>query len=306
MPPAPPVTVVIVTYLSEGVVGKSLSALRSGHDAGTLRCIVVDNASADGTADGVAREHPWATLIRSPRNLGYGCGLNLGVERVDTPHVLLMNPDVVIEPAAVSRLVRFLEENPRAGMVSPAIRRAAGNFQEAGGLPTAWTFLAKAAGRHRPGPRQGPVLPGTPAFRTDWLCGAVMGMPTPLFRELGGFDRRFFLYFEETDLCRRILRAGRELWAVGEAEAFHASNASARKVDPSLPSGGVLAEHYFRSRYYYLRKHHGPLAAASADAADLTLAALRDLGRALFGRRPKGEFRARLKSPIFSSPSIPS
>ncbi len=293
------ITVITVTYNSRGTVGRSLDALRPGHESGRLQCVVVDNCSADDTADFVAEAHPWARLVRSPRNVGYGRGCNLGFEHARTPYVLIMNPDVVIEPDAIERLVRFMAGRPKAGMAAPVTRMSYGGYQFAGGRPTPWSMFEMSLGLARYKRRQIPLLPGDPPRRTDWLCGAVMIVRSSLFHELGGFDPRFFLYFEESDLCLRIQRMGYELWAVGEAEAVHAGGASIRSANPEVPAGECLDRFFFPSRYSYLAKHHSPVAAAMAEALDLALAGLRDLGRRLTRRPPKGELRRRLQVSVF-------
>jgi GT2 family glycosyltransferase len=293
----------MVTYRSAGVVGSSLLALRPGHESGVLRVVVVDNQSSDGTADLVAREHPWVRLVRSPVNLGYGRGCNRGFEEVATPYVLFMNPDVVVSPTAVTGLVRFLEEHPRAGMAAPATRLGGRFWQHAGGLATPGVVVARAAGfrgRHRA------IQPGDSPFRTDWLCGAVFLVPSDLFRSLGGFDPRFFLYFEETDLCLRIRKAGRELWGIGEVEATHVGGASARTKDPQLREGDCLAEFFFPSRYYYLLKHFGGPAAEIAEGLELVLKGIRDVGRFVLRRSSRQELRTRLRGPVFTLPPRPS
>ena len=129
-----------------------------------------------------------------------------------------------------------------------------------------------------------------------------MLLPSGLFRELGGFDRRFFLYFEETDLCVRVRKAGYELWAVGEVSAKHLGGASAKATNPTLRHGECLAEFYFPSRYYYLIKHHGRPAAFVTEALQLTAMGLRDVARLVLLRPSKRELRTRLQAPLFSEP----
>ena len=257
------VTAVMVTYRSGPAAVRALDPLRPAHERGDLRAVVVDNDSGDDTADRVAAAHPWAELIRGPRNLGYGRGCNLGFERVTTPYALIMNPDVLIRPEDVAKLADFLDARPSAGVVVPATRFAEREYQHAGGLPTPLTVAWGV-----PPPRR-PVMPGDAPFRTDWVCGALMMIRAEAFRDLGGFDPRFFLYFEETDLCLRMLEAGWELWATGEAVAEHIGGGSARAVDPSLRQGACLREHFYPSRYYYLRKHYGALMALFAETCDL-------------------------------------
>ncbi|MBI4566714.1 MAG: glycosyltransferase family 2 protein [Planctomycetes bacterium] len=298
-----PATVVIVTYASSQTVGNALTALYPAYEDRLLQCIVVDNASPDDTADRVAREHPWVELLRSPRNLGYGRGCNLGFGRVRTPYVLFMNPDVVIGKDAIRELLRFLEAKAVVGIAAPATRWGRGDrLQHAGGSFTPWSVVATATGIRRLQPKLTCVRPGAPPFRTDWLCGAVILVRSEAFRGVGGFDPRFFLYFEETDLCRRLRAAGWELWAVGAASATHFVGSSARHFDPSLGEGDCLSDHYFRSRYYYLGKHYGRVAAAAAEFGELVVKGARDLLRILFLRSPKDELRKRLRAPLFRRP----
>ena len=297
------VTAVMVTYRSKAVVGDALHALEPAVRAGWLRVVVVDNASGDGTAEAVERAHPWAQLLRSERNLGYGRACNLGFREVRSPYVVFMNPDVILRPEALEGLVRHLEAHPKAGAVAPATRLPGGAWQHWGGLTTPWTILSQALGRGVRGHR---ILQGGGAsFRTDWICGAIMLLPSALFRELDGFDPRFFLYFEETDLCRRIGRAGYELWALGEAEAAHRGSESARQVDPTLRQGDCLSEHFFRSRFYYLCKHHGRGIAVLAEALELAAKGVHDVWRLLGSRGGGGAWRRRMQAPLFTPPSRP-
>jgi N-acetylglucosaminyl-diphospho-decaprenol L-rhamnosyltransferase len=296
-----PVTVIIVTFASQDVVGRTLSALASGHASGLLDCLVVDNASPDRTREVMTSDHPWVRMIASPKNLGYGRACNLGFNEVTTPYVLFMNPDVEIQPAGVARLLHHLEERPRAGIIAPATR-IGGEYQSAGGLPTPWSIARNAMGGVGALAGAGPILPGMAPYSTDWLCGAVMLVRSAMFRAIGGFDPTFFLYFEETDLCARMLQAGFELWATGDVEAVHTGGMSSKKLDPALRDGIYVVEHFFASQYYYLKKHHGAVAAAAVETTELSCKALRDVGRAVLRRPSKHELRTRLRGPIFACP----
>lgn len=299
-----PVTAVIVSYASSPVIGDCLKALHPAMRDGLVHVVVVDNASPDSTADLVARDHPWVELVRSPENLGYGRGCNLGFERARTPYVLFMNADVVIEGRAIRALVNFLDDHEGAGMAAPATGLGKGDprVQFVGMTTTPWSLLADAAGLRMGPPKERYIHPGQESFKTDWLCGAVMFARSKAIRDVGGFDPRFFLYFEETDLCRRLIAAGWELWAVGEATATHLLGQSARSVDRSLVRGACLSDHFYRSRYYYLSKHFGRLAAAAAETGELLVRGSRDLLRALLRRPAQHEFRNRLKAPVFRWP----
>ena len=297
------VSAIIVSYNSLDTIDASLSSLRPAHGAGFLECFAVDNASSDGTAAFVAKAHPWATLIESGGNLGYGRGCNLALHRVRTPHVLFMNADATIGPEDILALVGFLEDHPRAGMVAPALVETDGNLQGTRALPTPGSILAHAAGVNGGRPDQRLIHPGGAPFEAQWLCGAVLLADRALLEELGGFDPRFFLYYEETDLCRRVRARGRELWAVGAAVARHAAHDSAAKTRKEMYEG-CLVEHYYPSRFHYLAKQYGWAAAAATDAGEIALLAGRDL-IARIARRPNSRFAQRLRAPAFRAPAVP-
>ena len=294
------VTVIMVTYESRDIVDESMIALRSSHQAGIIDCIVVDNASSDDTAAFIEREHSWAKVIRSPTNLGYGRGCNLGLKDATTEYVLFMNPDVLLTANNLDILVRHMDTHPNAGIVAPAGVGPNGQLHVAGALPTPWQIIREAATQRRKDVLRRPIKPGGAAFRTDWVCGAVILVHADLMEQLGGFDPRFFLYFDETDLCYRARMLGAEVWAVGSAVAQHSGGASTRKTGERMFTG-CISEHFFQSRYYYLVKHHGWIAASMAELLELMLMIPRELGRTLRGRGT-GRLLARLQAPILSLP----
>lgn len=298
------ITAILVTYNSADHVEAALHALRPMNAAGLLECIVIDNSSRDRTAE-IVSCCAWPRLVRSDQNLGYGRALNVGLGSVSTPHVLLMNPDVVIEGDSILALSRFLDDHAEAALVGPRIQRGDGTTQPAGLLPTPWLYVARAAGLGRTAGQQRAVRRGEGPFQTDWISGAVMLARTDVLRALGGFDPRFFLYFEETDLCRRVLDAGRELWVLPDAVATHEVGASTRRVGRRF-FAGCIAEHYFRSRYYYLGKHHGRTIAALTELAELVALAGRALVSRLAPRVVDHGFGVRVRAPMFAVPPAPA
>jgi GT2 family glycosyltransferase len=280
-----------------------MEGVRISHRAGLLDCIVVDNCSEDGTVEYLRTAHPWARVIESPENLGFGRGCNLGLDSSSTPYVLLLNPDAVLPSEALETLIGFLDAHPGAGVVGPAILGPEG-LQHAGGLPTPRSIILHAARLSDGHPGHRRIVPGEPPFQTNWLSGAILLIRRTMLERLGGFDPRFFLYFEETDLFRRAVEGGWEIWAIGEATGRHAQAGSVAASESELYYG-CIAEHYFKSRFYYLVKHHGWLAAALTEIAELVLLTGRLVGRTIT-RRPAGIIPIRLRSPICRQPRQPS
>jgi len=307
-PPAPlPATAVIVTYQSARTLAAALAGARRCHRAGLLDCLVVDNGSSDATLEIAQREAAgWARVQPTGRNAGFGRGCNAGLEQVTSRHTLFLNPDAVVEPEGVATLVRFLDEHPQAGLVGPAIVEGEPGrepvLQVTGPRPTPGRLLRAALPLLRRPPASFPIVPGAGPARTGWVCGAVLMGRTELLRSLGGFDPRFFLYWEETDLCKRVEEAGYQIWALGTAVARHVGGASSAPDDTRI--GGCIGRHYYQSRFYYLVKHHGWPAAAAAEAGEFGLLGLRALADLARGRGT-ALLRPRLQARLFSQPEIP-
>jgi len=299
----PLVTVVIVTYNSRTTIGTALDGVQPSFVAGLVDVVVVDNASHDGTADLVATHAPWATLVRNSDNVGFGRGCNRGFELVKTPYALLLNPDAVIHTDALLKLVDFMEKSPRTGICGPAVRETSGALQPAGCLPNPWKIMLRPLlpGWASRGMRH--VVPGESPAESDWICGSVMLLRWKMLAEIGWFDPRFFLYFEETDLCRRARQAGWEIWTVGEAIAEHVNAASAKATKAPMMAD-TISEHYFQSRFYYLIKHFGWPAAVMAEAGELFLMFARAAAERLRGKKYES-LGQRLKAPYMKQPSLP-
>jgi hypothetical protein len=302
-PARPRATAVMVTYNSKPTLPRALTGLQECVTAGLLdSVIVVDNASQDGTAAYVRATHPSVRLIESGANLGFGRGNNRGFALTQTEYVLLLNPDASVAPDVLRELIAFLDSNPRAGIAGPAIREPGQPPQPAFRFPTPGSILRAALGRvgGKGGNIAVPVEPRR--YAVDWLCGAVLLARRSLLFTLQGFDPRFFLYFEETDLCLRARQAGFETWVLGDLVAGHHAGSSA-KATKRLMWDGCIAEHYFRSRYYYLRKHHGKLLAWGTEGCELLLMALRAGARRLCGKTRDEREAVRWASPKWKLPA---
>ena len=299
----PQVTIVIVTYESRNIVGLALDALYKAYDAGLAEVVVVDNASSDGTADFIAKNYPWITLVRSDKNLGYGRGCNAGLQNVRTPYVLILNPDAEITLDTLQTLIDFMGANKKAGIVAPAIIEGEKSLQAAGLMTTPASILRAECGWSQAMPESQPITPGSQPFQTSWICGAVMLIQTDLFQKLAGFDPRFFLYFEETDFCRRATQRGAEIWAVGEAVTKHIGGASAKNTGQTLASS-CIADHYYCSRFYYLVKHFGWIRAVGSESIVWVVQLLRNWLHRLTGRQVSTQ-NSPYKRPFLRFPKQP-
>jgi len=221
------VGVVTVTYASASTIAACLTALPT--DAlGSV--VVVDNSSPDDTVAVVeSLALPGVTLVHRP-NLGFGAGNNAGVAA--TPpgieYVLFLNPDAVIAPGDIERLAAYLDAHPDVAMAGPRLFKNGAPIHSAGRAPTVRSelrpLLPRALGRALPDRR----LP--PSYAVTGPVGAVEGACMMARRStldaVGGFDERFFLFFEELDLARRFAERGWSVHLVAEASAEHLVAAS--------------------------------------------------------------------------------
>jgi GT2 family glycosyltransferase len=186
-------------------------------------------------------------VIANETNVGFGRACNQALEHVRSPYVLLLNPDATLSLAALETLRTFMDETPAAGMAAPAICTPDGRWQYAGGTPTPLRVLMQAAGASRRFPGRTTVRPGASAFPTDWLCGAILMMRRTMLAEIGAFDPRFFLYFEDFDWSVRLNRVTKTAF-VPSVEIGHHGGHAARK--------GLRHIRWFvRSGFRFYRRH---------------------------------------------------
>ena len=216
------VTPIVVTHNSEQVIGECLQHLRAV--MGPAALVVVDNASSDRTCD-IASTVAGVRVLRLGTNLGFGTACNRGIALARTEWVLLVNPDV--------RVDRFSEGAFRSAAHSLQLAALAGRtIDEVSDSP----YLRPFPGVLWPGLHLAwaPVVPrrcvsalsglNSPAgHRTLWASGALLALRREAFHAVGGFDEDFFLYFEDTDLSRRLWAAG---WIVGGTHSISGSHVS--------------------------------------------------------------------------------
>jgi N-acetylglucosaminyl-diphospho-decaprenol L-rhamnosyltransferase len=241
-------TAIVVTHNSAGQIGQSLAALR---DSGAA-VRVVDNASTDRTAALVRHEHPDVWFEPNAANVGFARAVNQALRGTSGDVVLLVNPDCVTPAETVRGLVGHLREHPEVGIAGPRLVGAGGEtaisahpFESLASV-LASRFggsLLPAAVRRRLGgapPAVGPVA-------VDWLSGACLAVRGDLLRELGGLDERYFLYYEDEELCLQVHRRGYEVVLLPQLHAVHVGGASSQP--------GTTWPHLYRSMLIFFGSH---------------------------------------------------
>ncbi len=226
----PLVDVVVVTYNSASLLPPFLASLPDAMATSGWRLTVVDNASTDDTLAVVRRLAPDATIIRMPANVGYAAAINAATAPGNGHGpVLVLNPDVRLEPGSVDALREVLDADPRIGVAVPRLLEADGRLAHSlRRRPTLLRLLGETVlGGERAGRATawGELISRDAEYErsctADWAVGAMMLISRACLDQVGPWDESFFLYSEETDFALRARDAGFTLTYVPSAAAIH-------------------------------------------------------------------------------------
>lgn len=228
------ISVSIVSYNTSGLLEKTLKRLED-QDMKRPEVWVVDNQSSDGSAEMVKKKFPWVKLIEPGKNLGFGAGQNLALKKIKSPFVLLLNPDTEFSNDALSKMVKFMNENPECGIAGSKLVDQKGRLVSNGGyLPTGIPLLSWLFNLDKF---------GLPSFHMDsedfykgknagWIGGTFMVIRKEVLEKAGYFNEDYFMYFEDVDLCYRAQKKGFKVLYNPDVEVVHYSGASSE--DPRL------------------------------------------------------------------------
>ncbi len=191
--------------------------------------IVIDNNSGDNIGEELASKYPEVIFIQNNRNIGMGAGNNVGIRIAKGNYIVIMNPDTVVFKDTFIRLYQFMEENPEVGVVGPKQYNPDMTVQDS---CYRWYGLLTPLYRRTPLGKLKIAKKDLDRFlmkdfdhnspkEVDWLLGSFLFCRRKALKEVGFFDDRFFLYFEDTDLCRRFWQAGWKVVYYPEAKIIH-------------------------------------------------------------------------------------
>lgn len=253
-PDALKVAVAVVSFETRELLQRCLESVRAEQP---LETVVVDNGSTDGSSELVRGEFPDVRLVVNRRNRGYGAAANQALAACASPAALLLNSDTELERGALRALGRYLAEHPAAGVVGPRLADPAGRLQPSTlSYPSVADMLMGDTGLHRI-VRRIPGLRGRflrtwahdAARVVPWVSGAALAIRRSAFEAVGGFDERYFMYWEEVDLCRRMAAAGFQTHYAPVTTIVHARSASTSK------QAAVMRREWLMSYRRYLATH---------------------------------------------------
>lgn len=235
-PGEPELTIIIVSYNTRDLTLKCLETLYTNTERTSFHTVVFDNDSQDGSADAVAAAFPQVELIRSPDNLGFAKANNVVAAEAKTEWLLLLNPDTEVHANAVDNLLDFAKAHPQAGITGGRTVFPDGSLNIASCWMqiTPWSAFCQATGLSA-------LFKGSEFFNpegmgnwqrdtereVDIVVGCFLMIRHGLWSELGGFNLKYFMYGEESDLCLRAARMGYRPRITPDAQIMHLVGASA-------------------------------------------------------------------------------
>ena len=277
------VSVSIVSYNSRKVLQKCINSVIETSKDQDIEIIVVDNCSEDGSAEMVQSSFPNVRLIRNRENVGFGKAHNQSFTLSKGNYFLILNPDTVIFPGAINRMVEFMDHHRHVGAAGCKIfwdDEKKFMFPDLK-IHTLKTGIIQFTPFCRYFPNSMISQRYWQSARRLWdaqtpgnvegVTGGMMFVRRESFESVGMFDERFFLFFEEHDLLRRMKKQGWEIYYIPDAEIQHYFEESFR--NSSVDTGAV----FMQSARYYYRKHYGVLGALFLKALGMCNRAMRFL-----------------------------
>ncbi len=260
------VSILIVHTFERDLVRQTLRGIRRAAPRLHLELIVIDNNPQAGLGELLRTEFPEVKYLPRTKNGGFGSAMNLGIKAATGKYVLIFNPDIIISPGSLEKLFEFMETHPEVGIAGPKLLNADGSLQYScyryheplipflrrfplakfipGSQKTIDRFLMKDANHDQ-------------VLEVDWVMGSAMFARADLLAKLVGFDERFFMYLEDTDLCWRTWEAGLKTVYYPESVMVHYHRRASADGSIFQQLLSPLTWRHIESAYKFFRKHTG-------------------------------------------------
>lgn len=251
-------SVVIVSFNTREMTLRAVETLYEHASDIAMQVIVWDNASHDGSCDAIAEAFPQVELHRCPDNLGFAKANNRAAEFATGEWLLLLNSDTETLPGSIQNLLAFAKANPQAGIVGGRTIFADGSLNATScfNRMTVWSLLCYSAMITRWFPNSDLLNPERSVSgrmdavtHVDIVTGCFFLLKTSLWRELGGFDLRYFMYAEESDMCLRAAKLGYSPMVTPDATIIHHGGASAvssatKQIQSYRGKATIIRDHF--------------------------------------------------------------
>ncbi|MGD9129053.1 MAG: glycosyltransferase family 2 protein [Candidatus Woesebacteria bacterium] len=261
-------TLVILNYNSQFWLKKLLSSLKEHYLDQTKRevkTIIVDNNSSDDSVAMLKKEFKWVELIELEENIGFSAGNNVALKKIKSKYLMLLNNDIEFtEKSNLDPLLEFMDNNPKAGIVTPKLLLSNGQLDQAchRGEPTPWASFTYFIKLEKLFPKKKIFGQYHQSYKDfdkphliDACSGAAMLVRTSAMKKVGLLDERFFMYAEDLDWCKRFREMGFSIVYLPQVQIMHHKYKSGIKSESDRTSQKVRA-HFYNTMMDYYDKHH--------------------------------------------------
>ena len=298
----PVISILIVSFNTKDLLLECLNAVRRETEGIPHEIIVIDNCSNDGSAELIETRFPGIILIKNTLNQGFAAANNRGFQIARGRYLVLLNTDAFLSPGTLNRAIEKMDADPQVGVAGARLVGRDGSWQPSArqypSILNDFLHLSGLAAKYPSSTFFGRCdrtwAPPEDPCETDWVPGAFSILRKSVLDKVGGFDERFFLYYEEVDLCLRIKAAGYKICYWPDLVVTHLGGESSKNIKDQLlsSSGSQLALWRMRSALLYYRKHQGCVGASAALTMELFWHKLRAIKNS-FGCCPEQQSKKR-------------
>jgi len=258
-------SVIVVSWNVREDLVRCLDSVEKNPPDEQFEIIVVDNASTDGSVDAIRHSFPQVYVIANKDNRGFAAANNQGIEKSQGYYVLFLNPDTIVHPDSLNTLTKFMDSNQDVGACGPKLINTDGAVHASVGyVPTFRSVLYRMTFLRFLGIFRGhyeklrtAIFDRDKQTDVELLSGAALMVRRATVEEVGLMDEKFFMYYEDADLCLRIKKAGWRIVFVPEAVITHVGGRSAVQISAEKRM------FVYSSLAKFMRKHYGKFAAAT-------------------------------------------
>ena len=255
-------TAIIVNFNTEGLLRNAIGRLQAAAARMSLKIAIIDNASRDNSIALIKNEFPDCHLIANPTNVGFGRANNQALDLVEGRYVLLLNTDASVSADTIYKTIAYMDSHPRCGILGVRLVGRDGALQpSARYFPTPWNLFLARTGLNRlfTGVRMVDDMAWDHASvrECDWVPGCYFLVRKTVIDQIGLFDPRYFLYYEEIDHCLAARKAGWEVIFFADTTVVHIGGESAKTTGAITAGGRQIEAMQIESELLYFRKNHG-------------------------------------------------